>query len=107
MAQYTASTSDKLKSVALHKFWISGFGMLGLHYFYVGRYGKGILHIVFSFIYLMVLISIFSPASETGAAPIGYIVLWVAIAVLINLRTFIKLKSGAFRDNVGAPLREN
>ena len=34
MAQYTASTSDKLKSVALHKFWISGFGMLGLHYFY-------------------------------------------------------------------------
>lgn len=81
--------------------------MLGLHYFYVGRYGKGILHVVFSLIYLMVLVSIFSTASETGAATIGYIVLWVAIAVLINLRTFIKLKSGAFRDNVGAPLREN
>lgn len=32
MAQYTASTSDKLKSVALHKFWISGFGMLPLSY---------------------------------------------------------------------------
>lgn len=53
------------------------FGYLGLHHFYVGRIGKGILYL-FTF----------------GLCGIGWIV------------DIFKILMGTFRDNVGAPLRE-
>lgn len=75
MANYVTSTSDKSKKTAL---LICVFlGWIGIHYFYVGRIGMGLLYF-FTF----------------GFCGIGWIV------------DIIKIAMGSFRDNVGAPLRE-
>lgn len=74
MANYVTQTSDKKKWVA---FFLCLFGgLFGLHYFYVGRYGKGIL-----FFFTM------------GLFAIGW---WLDLGKILN---------GKFRDNVGVPLR--
>jgi len=75
MANYVTSTSDKSKKTAL--LLCVFLGWIGIHYFYVGRIGMGILYL-FTF----------------GFCGIGWIV------------DIIKIAMGSFRDNVGAPLRE-
>lgn len=74
MPNYVTSTSDKKKRVAL-LLCIFG-GILGLHQFYVGKIGKGILYLC-----------------TCGIFCIGWIV------------DIFKIALGSFRDNVGAPLR--
>ncbi len=75
MAQYVTQTSDKKKYTALLLCLFGGF--FGLHLFYVGRIGKGILYLC------------------TGG---GFL-----IGVVCD---FFSILLGSFRDNVGAPLRE-
>lgn len=77
MSQYVTNTSDKSKKTAKIMCCLGFLGLGGLHYFYVGRYGKGILYFC-----------------TFGMFFIG------TVADLISIST------GAFRDNVGAPLRE-
>lgn len=77
MANYVTSTSDKKKGTALLLCCIGFVGVGGLHYFYVGRYGKGLLYIC-----------------TCGLCFIG------------TIMDLIKIASGGFTDNVGAPLRE-
>ena len=75
MANYTTITSDKSKQTAL---WccILG-GMFGIHQFYVGRIGRGLLYFF-----------------TGGLFCIG----WIA--------DIIKIASGSFLDNAGVPLRK-
>ena len=75
MANYVTQTSDKKKSTAMILCICGGF--FGLHQFYVGNIGKGILY-----------------AFTGGLFCFG----WIA--------DIIKIATGSFRDNVGAPLRE-
>ncbi len=74
MANYYTQTSDRSKIAAL--LLCIFLGELGVHYFYVGRIGMGIL-------YLLTL----------GLFGIGWLV------------DIIRIALGSFRDNVGAPLR--
>ena len=74
MANYVTGTSDKKKSVALLLCIFGGF--FGLHYFYVGRFGKG-------FLYFFTI----------GLFMFGWI------------KDIFVILFGNFRDNVGAPLR--
>jgi restriction system protein len=75
MANYVTSTSDKRKRTA---FFLCLFGgLLGLHQFYVGKIGKGIL-------YMFTL----------GLFLFGYFI------------DLFKILNGSFRDNVGQPLRQ-
>ena len=74
MANYVTGTSDKKKSVALLLCIFGGF--LGLHYFYVGRIGRGILY-----------------AFTCGLFGFGWFI------------DIFKIALGSFRDNVGVPLR--
>lgn len=74
MANYVTSTSDKKKTTALILCVLLGWA--GFHYFYVGRYGKGILYLC-----------------TFGLICIGWII------------DIIKIASGSFVDNTGAPLR--
>ena len=74
MANYVTITSDKKKWVAFFLCLLGGF--VGLHYFYVGRYGKGLLYI-FTF----------------GLFLIGW---WCDLGKILN---------GKFKDNVGNYLR--
>lgn len=74
MANYVTGTSDKKKSTAL--ILCIFFGIFGAHYFYVGRFGKGILYF-FTMGFLM----------------FGWI------------KDIFVILFGNFRDNVGAPLR--
>ena len=74
MANYVTGTSDKKKSVAL-LLCIFG-GIFGLHYFYVGRFGKGFLYFF-----------------TVGLFMFGWI------------KDIFVILFGNFRDNVGAPLR--
>lgn len=74
MANYQTITSDKNKDTAL---WLCIFGgLFGLHQFYVGKIGKGLLYLF------------------TGGL---FVFGWVG--------DIIKISLGSFRDNVGAPLR--
>jgi restriction system protein len=75
MANYVTSTSDRSKKKAM-KLCAWG-GWLGLHQFYVGRIGAGLLYML-----------------TFGLFFFG----WIA--------DIIKISMGQFRDNVGAPLRE-
>lgn len=74
MANYVTRTSDKKKSTALI-LCIFG-GIFGLHYFYVGRIGKGILYLF-----------------TAGLFVFGWII------------DIFKILFGTFQDNVGMPLR--
>lgn len=76
MANYVTSTSDKKKGTALLLCCIGFLGFGGLHYFYVGRYGKGILYLL------------------TGG-----------LFVIGTILDLLKIASGGFTDNAGAPLR--
>ena len=75
MANYVTSTSDKSKTTAL--LLCIFLGGIGVHHFYVGRIGMGILYLL-----------------TGGLFGIGWIV------------DIIKIAMGSFRDNVGAPLLE-
>ena len=75
MANFTSNTSDKRRLIALLLCTFGGF--FGLHQFYVGRIGKGVLYIF-----------------TVGFFGFGVIIDW------------IKILLGSFRDNVGAPLRQ-
>ena len=75
MANYTTITSDKSKNTAL-LCCIFG-GLFGIHLFYVGRIGKGILYLC------------------TGGI--------LGIRWIIDI---ISIATGSFRDNAGAPLRQ-
>lgn len=75
MANYTTNTSDKRKKTALLLCVFGGF--FGLHRFYVGRIGSGILYLL-----------------TFGGFLIGYFI------------DLISICSGTFRDNVGMPLRQ-
>ena len=74
MANYQTNTSDKSKKTALIVCLVGG--ILGLHYFYVGRIKTGLVR--------MVTLNLFL---------VGWIIDIISIAM------------GGFRDNVGAPLR--
>lgn len=74
MANYTTVTSDKSKKTALILCALGGF--FGLHQYYVGKIGTGLLY------------------TFTG-------VLFLAGWAL----DLIKIATGAFKDNAGAPLR--
>lgn len=74
MDNYVTITSDRNKKVAFWCYVLGGF--LGIHQFYVGNIGKGILYFV------------------TGLFMIGWFI------------DIIKIATGCFRDNTGAPLRK-
>ena len=75
MSSYVTITSDKKKFIALLLCIFGGY--LGLHLFYVGRIGKGILYIF-----------------TAGLCGIGWLI------------DIFMIATGAFRDNVGNPLRQ-
>ena len=75
MANYTTITSDKSKNTALKLCAIGGW--LGLHQYYVGNIGKGLLY-----------------TCTFGLFLIGW------------LSDLIKILTGGFKDNAGAPLRQ-
>lgn len=75
MSNYVTSVSDKSKKTAL-KCAIFG-GFVGAHYFYVGRYGRGLLY-----------------ACTFGLLTIGWIL------------DIVKVLSGGFLDNSNQPLRK-
>ena len=77
MANYVTNTSDKNKKVALLLCCLGYVGVGGLHYFYVGRYIKGLLYLC------------------TGG-----------LCMICTIIDTIKIASGGFKDNVGAPLRQ-
>ena len=74
MANYVTNTSDKSKKTAL--ILCALLGILGFHYFYVGRIGKGLLYLF-----------------TGGLFCFG----WIA--------DIIKIATGGFKDNSGHYLR--
>lgn len=75
MSNYVTNTSDKKRLTALLLCIFLGF--FGVHQFYVGKIGKGILYLL-----------------TAGIFGIGWVV------------DIFKIALGTFKDNVGAPLRE-
>lgn len=77
MANYTTITSDKEKKTALLLCCLGFVGIGGIHDFYLGKIGSGILKVI--------------------------TVNWFFIGTLIDL---MKISTGSYKDNAGAPLRQ-
>ena len=77
MAQYVTITSNKRKTPALLLCILGFFGIAGLHRFYVGKIGTGLLWLC------------------TGG--------FFLIGTLVDL---LHILLGKFRDNTGVPLRQ-
>lgn len=75
MKNYTSITSDKNKKTALILCLFGG--LFGLHQFYVGKIGKGLLYIF-----------------TAGMFTLGWFI------------DAIKILTGGFKDNAGMPLRK-
>lgn len=76
-SNYVTYTSDKSKDTALILCAIGFLGIGGLHDFYLGRIGMGLLKLITAN--------------------------WFMIGTIIDL---IKLGSGTYRDGAGAPVRK-
>lgn len=113
MANYMTGTSDKSKKQVEKLFYFSLFGVFGLHYFYVGRLKQGFIHLLISFVLVVATFALWSSSvhTDTGAAITlseklsSTFTLWI-VFVLAGIPTFIRIKTGAFRDNVGNPVRQ-
>ena len=77
MANYTTITSDKNKKTAMLLCCIGFLGIGGIHDFYLGKIGSGIIK--------------FCTAN------------WFLIGTVIDL---IKISTGGYTDNSGQPLRQ-
>ena len=77
MANYTTITSDKSKKTALGLCCLGFLGLGGIHDFYLGNYGKGIIKIC--------------------------TINWFIIGTILDL---VKIASGGYRDNSGQALRQ-
>lgn len=77
MANYTTITSDKNKKTAMLLCCLGFIGIGGIHDFYLGNFGKGIIKL--------------------------FTINWFFIGTLLDL---IKIASGGYKDNAGAPLRQ-
>ena len=77
MANYVTATSDKEKKKALLLCCLGFVGIGGIHDFYLGRIGSGIIKLI--------------------------TLNWCMIGTVIDL---IKISTGSYKDNAGAPLRQ-
>lgn len=77
MANYTTITSDKEKKTATLLCCLGFVGVGGIHDFYLGKIGSGIIKII--------------------------TLNWFMIGTVIDL---IKISTGSYKDNAGAPLRQ-
>lgn len=77
MANYTTITSDKEKKTAMLLCCLGFVGFGGIHDFYLGKIGSGIIKVCTAN--------------------------WFMIGTIIDL---IKISTGSYKDNAGAPLRQ-
>ena len=77
MANYTTITSDKKKKTAMILCCLGFVGFGGIHDFYLGNYGNGIIKFI--------------------------TVNWLMLGTVFDL---IKIASGGYKDNSGQPLRQ-
>lgn len=92
--------SDKSKITAFILFIL--FGYIGLHYFYVGKAGTGVLTLG-NYI-LLIIIACFSYVSNILFIFMMLLIMEVMIRWIID---FIKILSGTFKDGNGLPLRDS
>lgn len=77
MANYTTITSDKSKQTAMILCCLGFIAIGGIHDFYLGNIGKGIIKLITCN--------------------------WFLIGTIVDL---IKISTGGYKDNAGAPLRQ-
>lgn len=99
MANYTTSTSDKLKKKALLWWLIGLIGLCGFENFYVGKIKAGLIRTAVGVFLSLGFYAIFTEAQEM--TPV-VIIVWLVIA----LPNLFRILLGKFRDNVGNALRE-
>ena len=104
MANYTTNTSNKSKSKAI-KLLLSG--GIGLHLFYVGRIGAGLLRLVFGVgMWVIMIGSVVAPETwGLAGSDVPMVLICVIALIAFNIVDFFKLLLGKFRDNVGEYLR--
>ena len=77
VANYTTITSDKNKKTALLLCLLGFVGIGGIHDFYLGKIGNGIIKII--------------------------TINWFMFGTILDL---IRISTGGYKDNAGAPLRQ-
>lgn len=96
MANYTTNVSDKSKKKALRLLLL---GCVGLHLFYVGRIGTGIIRFIIG-VGLWAGMVIMMHEGVAEAIPVT-----ILAHLLFNGLDLVKLILGKFKDNVGNYVR--
>lgn len=102
MANYTTNTSDKSKGKALKLLFLGG---IGLHLFYVGRIGAGVVRMIFGIGMWAIMIGSTVDPEAWGTSGIPMVLIGVLALLLFNVADIFKLLFGKFRDNTGCYLR--
>lgn len=103
MANYTTSASEHTKSGVLKAWAIGIFGVLGFHFFKVGKIKHGIVRLIYG---LFMLIATIKIAFDASIPTFGTVVMF-AFLLFPSIVDLCKILLGVFRDNVGNAVRES
>ena len=96
MANYSTNVSDKSKKKALRLLLL---GCVGLHLFYVGRIGAGIIRFIIGSVTWMALVIMLQDGIPE-AIPVT-----ILMFLIFNVVDLVKLMLGKFKDNIGNYVR--
>lgn len=113
MANRTAIVSSKNQKTAEKLFYYGLFGVVGLHYFYVGKSKQGRYHLILTFLLLLFTYAFCSSSVHTNTGAIitlsekisFTLKTWLPFMVA-GIPTLIKIKIGMFQDKFGLPLQQ-
>ena len=113
MANRTAIVSSKNQKTAEKLFYYGLFGVVGLHYFYVGKSKQGRYHLILTFLLLLFTYAFCSSSVHTNTGELitlgekisFTLKTWLPF-MLAGIPTLIQIKTGTFKDIAGNPLQK-
>ncbi len=111
MVNSTTIVSNKNQKTAEKLFYYGLFGVVGLHYFYVGKSKQGRYHLILTFFLLIFTYAFCSSSIHTNTGELitfgekisFTLKTWLPF-MLAGIPTLIKIKTGTFQDKFGLPL---
>lgn len=113
MENRTAIVSSKNQKTAEKLFYYGLFGVVGLHYFYVGKSKQGRYHLILTFFLLLFTYAFCSSSVHTNTGELitlgekisFTLKTWLPF-MLAGIPTLIQIKTGTFKDIAGNPLQK-
>lgn len=96
------NVSDQSKPSVMRAWVLSVFGLLGFHYFKVGRIKHGFFRLIFGLLVGGLIITCFT---DPEMRKVEIIMPSIIVAFIPSVVDLVKIQLGLFRDNVGNKVR--